>query len=67
MKTPKQTSANNKFLAAVKKMMNHKIYKRTMQLLNTPGSELSGGMPQALVYLQQFFTVPINEKFFLEK
>jgi hypothetical protein len=41
--------------------MNAKIYKRVLELVNsTDQGELSGGMTQAIVYLQQFFNRPIT-------
>ena len=60
----RQTSANNDFLRGVKIAMNKKIYARVCKLVNTPGGSLSGGMTQAVVYLQQFYNHPISAKDF---
>jgi hypothetical protein len=59
MKTTKQTAANNKFLAAVKKLMNHKIYAETARLMNVDGQDT------AVVYLQQFSTNSITAESFI--
>jgi hypothetical protein len=45
----KQTAANNKFLAAVKKQMNAPIFKRVSEILNGQGEKA------ATEYLGSFF------------
>lgn len=66
-KKVKQTAANSAFLFGVKKLMNKKVYARTLQLLNTPGGELLGGEKQAVTYLQQFFNKPVTAQTFIER
>ena len=56
----KQTAGNNKFLAGVKKHMNHKIYAQAAKILN------ADGQPAALLYLQQFFSKPLPAEYFTE-
>ena len=48
----KQTAKNNKFLAGVKRLMNHKIYASTSRKLNEEGQDA------ALSYLKTFFNDP---------
>lgn len=50
----KQTSANNEFLAQVKKVWNAKIYKKASELVNTQGVEA------ARQYVQQFQRSPLG-------
>jgi hypothetical protein len=64
----RQTARNNKLLAGVKRMMNAKIYARTVQLVNAPTGESEGwrtyGQLSAVAYLQQFFSMPISAEVF---
>jgi hypothetical protein len=53
----KLTAANSKVLAAVKKLMNSKIYKQFTQILNEKG------MPEARNYLGQFFSPSCREEY----
>ena len=50
----KQTAANNTFLAIVKRDWNTKIYKHTLDLVNTQGEDA------ARAYLQTFTTATLN-------
>lgn len=63
----KQTSRNNEFLAGVKKMMNAKIYSRTLAILNANPfpAGMGGGEKAALTYLQQYFNKPIVREMFV--
>lgn len=55
---PRQTTANNAFLAGVKRLMNGKIYKHALMLVNYDGEAA------AVEYLQQFFRRPVSVAFF---
>jgi hypothetical protein len=39
MKTAKQTAANNKLLAQIKKIFNQFVFKKASQLMNEQGTE----------------------------
>ena len=56
----KQTERNNKFLAGVKRLVNHKDYINTLRIFNTEGSDA------ALTYLKPLFKNPdaVNYKLF---
>ncbi len=53
----KQTAANNEILRQVKALMNTKIYKKTLHLVNEQGEDA------ALEYLQMFFNKPVSNFF----
>lgn len=67
MNMKKQTARNNELLAGVKKMMNAKIYLRTMHLVNADPSPngMGGGEGAAVMYLQQYFNKPITRDLFV--
>jgi len=58
----KQTARNNKFLAGVKRMMNHKIYPIVARKLNAEGQDA------ALAYLKTWFNNPdaVTVEFFVK-
>lgn len=49
MKTVKQTAANNKVLAAIKREMNHLVYAHCLGIMNSEGEQA------VRAYVGQFF------------
>jgi hypothetical protein len=56
----KLDASNDALLAAVKRLMNAKIYAETRLIRNDAGEDA------ALEYLQQFFNVPVSPRYFIE-